>query len=174
LRSLIHADRARTGKRDARGLAGNADRNTAAEPVVRRDGEVIESSRISRCYSLHRGIVRQSETGSRRASATRKSKGCDPRAPGVAVGRLILVRVPEGTIVRGIQGHAAVIAPACVTGLRTGGNARHDIVLAIHQARGVRRHPARVTDCGAQTAAGNAVPHGNVAVLSWAMLGIRR
>ena len=81
-----------------------------------------------------------------------------------AAGSQILGGVPEGAVVRRVDAHAAVVAPAVETsGLGPG--TLNNAVFAFERPQRIAGHAAGITDGGVNAAARGAVSHGDVARL---------
>src|SRR5439155_26741189 len=93
-------------------------------------------------------------------------KGADAGGPAVGGGGgVVLVGVPEGAVVGGVDGEVGVVAPAGTHCLDAGAGGQ-GLLAAGQDARRVTREAAGVADSGEHVGAvGNAVAEGHVPVL---------
>src|SRR5204863_4054467 len=119
-------------------------------------------------HSLAQGRwVQRGDERCRRQGGARPTARCELEGPNASlpvkrtVSCQVFVRVPESAVIGRVDAHTAVVTPATASvGLRS--CAFHDAVLALHRARWIGGHAARITNSREIAAAGSTVSHSNV------------
>src|SRR5919109_3001413 len=94
-----------------------------------------------------------------------QSEATNPCLPAPRRGHLVvLVDVPEGAVVDGVDVHRGVVAPAGAAGLRARAVNQHTLAEG-HLAQRIALQPAGIADARVDCLAGHAVPEAHVAPL---------